>query len=45
MKELCGLIAKETDRVRFLEMVAELNQLFEEKEQMLKKEVAADYII
>lgn len=42
IKELCGLIAKETDRARFLEMVEELNQLFDEREQTLPKEAATN---
>jgi hypothetical protein len=37
IKELCSLIAKEKDQKKFLELVAELNQLLAEKEERLKQ--------
>lgn len=42
IKELCRLITEEKDRDKFLQFVEELNRLFDEKEQTLKKEAAAD---
>ena len=33
IKELCSLIAKETDRQKFLQMVEELNLLLTEREE------------
>jgi hypothetical protein len=37
IKELCGLIATEQDRHNFLDLVTELNQILELKDQWLKK--------
>jgi hypothetical protein len=37
IKELCGLIATEQDRHKFLDLVTELNQILELKDQRLKK--------
>jgi hypothetical protein len=37
IKELCGLIATEQDRHKFLDLVTELNQLLERKDQTLKR--------
>jgi len=35
MYELCALIEKEKDRNRFIELINELNELLERKEQQL----------
>ena len=36
MYQLCALIEKERDRHRFLQLIEELNQLLERKEQRLE---------
>jgi hypothetical protein len=42
IRELCSLVAKEKDVNKFLQLVEELNQLLEEKEQTLTRKVEAD---
>jgi hypothetical protein len=43
MYQLCAMIEKEQNRDRFLELIQELNQLLEKKEQRLGgEEVAAN---
>ena len=37
MYQLCALIEKERDRRRFLQLIEELNQLLERKEQGLEE--------
>jgi hypothetical protein len=37
IKQLCRLIAAEQDRFKFLDLVIELNQVLDLKEQRLKK--------
>ena len=37
MKELCSLIAEEKDHRKFVELVEDLNQLLDEKEEELKQ--------
>jgi hypothetical protein len=38
MYQLCGLIEKEKDHVRFLQLIRELNDLLENKERRLEEE-------
>ena len=37
MYQLCAMIEKEQDRERFLELIRELNELLEFKEQQLER--------
>ena len=38
MYQLCALIEKERDHARFLQLIRELNDLFENKERRLEEE-------